>query len=59
MIALGIASGHVLLSDWLLLIGAILFVIAGVLAWTGRPDPTRGALVPVGLALVAIALLVL
>jgi hypothetical protein len=55
----GIASGHQLLSDWLLLIAAVLFVIAGILAWSGRPDPSRGALVPFGLTLTAVALLVL
>jgi hypothetical protein len=54
-----IISGHDLLAEWLFLIAAILFVLAGVLAWTGRPDPTRGALVPVGLALVAVGWLVL
>ena len=52
-------SGHQLLSEWLFLIAAVLFAVAAVLAVTGRPDPTRGALVPAGLTLVALAWLVL
>jgi hypothetical protein len=59
MYADALIDGHVTLADWLLLIATIAFVIHAVLAWTARPDPTRGALLPTGLALVAIALLVL
>ena len=59
MISDALISGHVAAADWLWLIAAIVFVIAAVLAWTKRPDPTTGALLPTGLALVALALLVL
>ena len=59
MIAAGLVSGHVLLSDWLLLAAGILFVIAGMLALFRRPDPSYGALIPFGLTLVAMAWLVL
>lgn len=52
-------SGHVALADWLWLIAAIVFVIAAVLAWTKRPDPTTGALIPIGLALTVIGFLIL
>ena len=54
-----IAHGHVDLSDWLFLIAAVLFAVAGVYAALQRPEPTHGALIPFGLALVAVALLVL
>ena len=55
-------------SEWLLLIAAIVFVIAALLLFAVRAgadgvrsvvDPTRGALVPIGLALVAVAWLIL
>jgi hypothetical protein len=59
MLAAGLFTGHVTLADWLFLIAAILFAIAGILAWTRRPDPTTGALVPIGLALIAVGWLVL
>ena len=59
MIADQLLSGHTTLADWLFLLAAVLFVIHAVLAWTKRPDPTTGALLPTGLALVALALLVL
>lgn len=52
-------SGHIVLADWLYLFAAILFVIAGALAASKRPDPTNGALVPFGLTLLAVAFLVL
>ena len=58
VIAAGITSGHELLADWLLLVAAVLFVLAGLIASSERPDRSRGALVPAGLALVAVALLV-
>ena len=59
MLALGITSGHVVAADWLFLIAAILFLVAGILAAIQRPDPTHGALVPFGLTLAAVAFLVL
>ena len=59
MISDALISGHITLADWLWLIAAIVFVIAAVLAWTKRPDPTTGALIPIGLALTVIAFLVL
>jgi hypothetical protein len=52
-------SGHDDLSDWLLLIAAILFVLAGMIVTTQTPDRSKGALIPAGLALMAVALLVL
>lgn len=52
-------SGHDDLSDLLLLIAAIVFVLAGMIATTMNPDRSRGALIPAGLALMAVALLVL
>ena len=54
-----IISGEVDFADIMFLIAAIVFVIAAVLAWTKRPDPTSGALVPIGLALLAVGWLVL
>lgn len=54
-------DGHVLLSDWLLLIAAIVFVVAAVAAYV-RQAPPRDVvpvLVPAGLALVAVGLWVL
>lgn len=54
-----ITSGHADLADWLFLAAAILFVLAGLITTTQRPDPTYGALAPAGLALVAVGLLVL
>jgi hypothetical protein len=54
-----ISSGHADGAEWLFLIAAILFLIAGVLALFQRPDPTNGGLVPFGLMLVAVAWLVL
>ena len=59
MLSDALISGHVALADWLWLIAVVVFVIAAVLAWTKRPDPTTGALVPIGLALTALAWLVL
>jgi uncharacterized membrane protein len=57
-------------AEWLMVLAAIAFFVAAVIAWSARPhvegatgwrttDPTRGALVPFGLTLVAIALLVI
>lgn len=69
MIADGITYGHVLLSDWLFLIAAVLFVVAAVLAATasGAVEPPRRPsngryvtpLALVALALVALAWMVL
>lgn len=66
MIAGTLIDGHILLSDWLLLIGAVLFVLAAVLslvvATTERPRPAwlgHGFLIAAGLALVAVGWLVL
>ena len=59
LLAAGITSGHVLLSDWLLLVAALLFVLVALIATTGTVDKSRGSFLPAGLALVAIALLVL
>ena len=60
---IGLASNHGLLSDWLLLIAAVLFVVAAFLALTRSryPDPilARDTLMSVAFALVAVALLVL
>jgi hypothetical protein len=64
---LGLIGSYPETSEWLLLIAAVVFVIAAVLKFTvqatadgGRNvvDPTRGALVPIGLALVAVAWLI-
>ena len=60
MIAEGIAHGHVLLADWLFLLAAIVFVVeAVILARSTATTITRGVLPAVGLALVAVAWLVL
>jgi hypothetical protein len=59
MISDALISGHITLADWLFLLAAVVFVIATILAWTKRPDPTTGALIPLGLALTAVAWLVL
>jgi len=56
---IGIASGHVLLADWLFLLAAILFVIEAVAVVAARPAIGRGVLIAVGLALIAVGWLVL
>jgi hypothetical protein len=71
MITAALITGQGDLADWLWLIAAILFAIVGVIALTEAPaepavpadrrfrtDATR-AFVPIGLALVAVAWLVL
>jgi hypothetical protein len=68
MITAALITGQGDLADWLWLVAAILFAIVGVLALTEAPadgvprrfqaDATR-AFVPIGLALVAVAWLVL
>jgi hypothetical protein len=68
-------SGYADLADWLYLIAAVLFAVAGLNALFARPEPTAAAptgrplgwvpaivadgLVSIGLALLAIAWLVL
>jgi hypothetical protein len=62
MIAGTLIDGHILLADWLLLIAAVIFVVAAVVAYIRQPPPRRdivAPMVPLGLALVATALLVL
>lgn len=61
MIAATIFENHPLLSDWLLLIAAIVFVIAAVAAYVRQAVPRDWlpTLVPIGLALFAIGFLVL
>jgi hypothetical protein len=53
-------DGHILLSDWLLLIAAIVFVVAAIVIAVKTPKPWLdwSALTSVGLAAVAVALLV-
>lgn len=61
MIASTIFENHPLLSDWMLLLAAIVFVVATVAAYV-RLTPPRDlvvVLVPLGLALFAIGMLVL
>lgn len=52
-------TGYPDFAEWLVLFGFIAFVCSAVLRLTQRPDPSRGALVPIGLALLALAWLVL
>ena len=59
MVAGQILSGHILLADWAFLIALVLFAVAAVIAAIQRPDPSHGALIPAGLALIALAWLVL
>lgn len=58
MIAGALVTGHVLLSDWLLLIAAVLFVADVAAIVSTRPSMTRGILPGIALALVSVALLV-
>lgn len=53
-------DGHRLLSDWLLIVAAVAFVVAAVVVAARAPRPWRdwSAIVAVGLAAVAVALLV-
>lgn len=59
MIADALVTGHVLLADWLFLIAAIVFVVEVVAIVTARPAVSRGIMSGVGLALLAVAWLVL
>lgn len=54
-----IAAGHTAIAEWLELLSAILFVLGGMVTTTERPDPSKGALIPAGLALLAIAFIFL
>lgn len=62
-----LATGNAGWADWLFLIAAVVFFAAGILALMGAPpvpegtrtDLSRGSFVAFGLALVAIAFLVL
>lgn len=56
---IGIASGHVLLADWLFLLAVIVFVLEVVVLVVNRSAITRGVLPAVGLALIACGWLVL
>jgi hypothetical protein len=58
-VADALATGHVLLADWLFLLAAIVFVVEVVAIVTARPAVSRGILSGVGLALLAVAWLVL
>jgi hypothetical protein len=53
-------DGHILLSDWLLLIAAIVFIVATVISFVRSPRPWQdySGLVALGLAAVSVALLV-
>ncbi len=60
MIADQLISGHVLLSDWLFLIAAVLFAVEAILVLSGRVvHSATAAITPIGLALVAVGWLVL
>lgn len=54
-----LSSGHVDLADWLFLIAFIVFVIHVVLAALSVAIPAKLALTQIGLALLALAWLVL
>ena len=56
---IGIASGHVLLADWLFLAAVVIFVLEVVVLVVNRPAITRGVLPALGLAAVALAWMVL
>ena len=54
-----ITHGHTLLSDWLFLLAAVLFVLSGMIGATATEDKTHGSLIAAGFALLAIGWLVL
>lgn len=59
---IALIDGYHETAEWLLLIAAILFGVAAlliILARPERPDPSRGALIAVGLCLTALGWLVL
>jgi hypothetical protein len=53
-------DGHILLSDWLLLLAAVVFIVATVISFVKSPRPWQdySGLVALGLAALAVALLV-
>lgn len=57
MIIATLSSGHADLSDWLLLVAVVLFVLDVVLTYIAA-KPARLALVSLGLASLALALFV-
>jgi hypothetical protein len=59
VIADALVTGHVLLADWLFVLAAIVFVVEVVAIVTARPAVSRGIMSGVGLALLAVAWLVL
>jgi hypothetical protein len=65
MTAGDLVHGHILLSDWLLLLAAVLFVLdVAAIVLSARTPPTgptisRGILTGIGLALLALGWLVL
>ena len=64
MIAVGIASGHVLLSDWLFLIAAVLVGLLGIAHLIGNSGTSiatarSAAIQCIALALVALGLMFL
>jgi hypothetical protein len=60
LLAGALIDGHILLSDWLLLLAAIVFLVATVVVAVRSPRPwvDWSGLVSLGLAATAIALLV-
>jgi hypothetical protein len=59
MLADTLAQGHTYLADWLFLLAVVVFAVATLGAGLKWPDRTHGALVPLGLTLVALAWLLL
>lgn len=60
LVAGDLVHGHLLLSDWLLLLAAFLFIVAAIViaVTTDKPWINWSGLVAVGLAATAVALLV-
>lgn len=54
-----ITTTDIALASWLWVIATVLFLVAAILSITQRPDPTNGAFVSIGLALVVLGLLAL
>lgn len=52
-------TGYADLAEWLVLFAAIFFVAAAASVYSRTPSPAYAALVPIGLALAAVAWLVL
>lgn len=55
----GLINGNFTFADIMFLVAAIVFVIQAVISWAGAPDRTKGVLIPIGLALLAVGWLVL